>query len=304
MNSSKIILAASDLSEQSALALSRAAQLAQALRAQLELLHVVETTPITDLPAPLRDALGARALQQQIEEARRQLERQAEQTLSGEAIAWQCRVETGKDFVAIIRGARQSAADLIVLGAHGSHALRDLFLGSTAEKVVRKGDRPVLVVKKPTLAPYRRVLVATDFSAAARQALLIALPLAPEARFDLLNVQTPWGEGLPSLAGIEDPTRQRYQQQLGDWVASSMTGWLRGIAFGARPCLRHVRQGRPGILIPQMAEELGADLLVMGSAGLSGLASILLGSVAEHVLRAAPCDLLLVRPPDFHFELP
>ncbi|MHB1399853.1 MAG: universal stress protein [Trichloromonadaceae bacterium] len=302
MNSSKIILVASDLSEQSALALGRAAQLAQALRAQLELLHVVEASPIKDLPAPLRDALGARALQQ-IEEAHRQLERQAEQTLSGD-IAWQCRVETGKDFVAIIRGARQSSADLIVLGAHGSHALRDLFLGTTAEKVVRKADRPVLVVKKPTLAPYRRVLVATDFSVAARQALLVALPLAPEARFDLLHVQTPWGEGLPSLAGIDDPTRQRYQQQLGDWVASSMTEWLRGIAFGAQPCLRHVRQGRPGILIPQLAEELGADLLVMGSAGLSGLASILLGSVAEHVLRAAPCDLLLARPRDFHFELP
>lgn len=303
MNSSKIILAASDLSEQSALALGRAAQLARAQGAQLELLHVVETSPIAELPAPLRDAFGASALQQQIEEARHHLERQARQTLGG-TIAWHCRVETGKDFVAIIRGARQSSADLIVLGAHGSHALRDLFLGTTAEKVVRKADRPVLVVKKPTLAPYRRVLVATDFSAAARQALLVALPLAPEARFDLLHVQTPWGEGLPSLAGIEDPTHQRYQQQLGDWVASSMTEWLRGIAFGARPCLRHVRQGRPGILIPQMAEEVGADLLVMGSAGLSGLASILLGSVAEHVLRAAPCDLLLVRPPDFHFELP
>lgn len=303
MNSSNIILAASDLSQQSALALARAAQLAQAQGARLELLHVVEPGPIADLPTPLRDALGAGALQQRIEQARRQLELQAGQTLGG-SLAWQCRVDAGKDFVVIIREARQSSADLIVLGAHGSHALRDLFLGTTAEKVVRKADRPVLVVKTAPQAPYRRVLVATDFSAAARQALLFALALAPEARFDLLHVQTPWGEGLPSLAGIDDPARQRYQQQLGDWVATSMALWLRGIAFDAGPCLQHVRQGRPGILIPQMAEELGSDLLVMGSAGLSGLTSILLGSVAEHVLRAAPCDLLLVRPPDFHFELP
>lgn len=303
MTGTPIILAASDLSEKSALALSRAALLAGQTGARLELLHVVEASPMADLPEPLRNALGAKDLQQQIETARRQLERQAGQTL-GDNIAWRCRVETGKDFVAIIRGARQSSADLILLGAHGSHALRDLFLGTTAEKVVRKADRPVLVVKRHALAPYRRVLVATDFSAAARQALLVALPLAPEARFDLLHVQTPWGEGLPSLAGIDDPTRQRYQQQLGDWGASLMTKWLQGIAFEARPYLRHLRQGRPGILIPQMAEELGAELLVMGSAGLSGLSSILLGSVAEHVLRAAPCDLLLVRPPDFHFELP
>ena len=83
-----------------------------------------------------------------------------------------------------------------------------------------------------------------------------------------------------------------------------MTEWLRGIDFGSRQIDRHFRYGHPGALIPQIARELATDLVAMGTAGRSGLPYILLGSVAEHVLREAPCDVLTVRPTDFRFELP
>jgi hypothetical protein len=74
------------------------------------------------------------------------------------------RVAAGTPFVEIIRRAREEAANLILVGAHGAQFIKDLLFGTTAEKVVRKGDRPVLVVKRPTRGPYRRVLAATDFS--------------------------------------------------------------------------------------------------------------------------------------------
>jgi len=297
------ILAASDLSENSAVALKRAAILARQNGARLELLHVVEDLPQEAIPAPLRVLVTASSLQQLTEAALKKLEQQAERAV-GREIACHCRVETGKDFVAIIRAARQLPADLIVIGAHGSHSLKDLFLGTTAERVVRKGGIPVLVVKNRTVAPYRRLLVPTDFSAAARQALLTALTLAPEAHLDLLHVYTLWGEGRLSLADTGEETREKYHRQVREAAEAAMTEWLRGIDLGGRQVERHFGHEHPGALIPQLAKKLATDLLAMGTAGRSGLPYILLGSVAEHALREAPCDVLTVRPAGFSFELP
>jgi nucleotide-binding universal stress UspA family protein len=243
------------------------------------------------------------SLQQQTEAARAGLTRQAEQTVKGE-IRCNCQVETGKDFVAVIGAARRLAADLIVVGAHGSHSLQDLFLGTTAEKIVRKGGISVLVVKNGSVVPYRRVLVPTDFSDTARQALGAALELFPEAHFDLLHVYTFWGEGRLGLADLSKKTREQYQQQIQHGAEAAMTEWLQGLDLDTRRIQRHFRQGHPGALIPQLASELATDLVTMGTTGRSGLPYILLGSVAEHALREAPCDVLLVRQPGFRFELP
>ncbi len=68
-------------------------------------------------------------------------------------IAATVRVAAGKPFVELIRAAREEESDLVVVGAHGKHFLKSLLLGTTAEKVVRKGERPVLVVKRATRSP-------------------------------------------------------------------------------------------------------------------------------------------------------
>lgn len=299
----KIILAASDLSEKSALVIERAALLARHTGAHLELLHVVEDRSQKEVPAPLQDLVAASLLQQLKDAAREKLEGQPEQAVEKE-IGYNCRVENGKDFVVIIRSARQLDAGLIVIGAHGSHSLRDFFLGTTAEKVVRKSGLPVLVVKNRTLTPYRRLLVPTDFSDAARQALLAALTLAPEAHLDLLHVYEFWGEGRLSLADSSKELREQYHRTVREGAEIEMAEWLRGIDLGSRPVERHFRHGHPGTLIPQLAKELNVDLVAMGTAGRTGLPYILIGSVAEHALREAPCDVLMVRPATFRFELP
>lgn len=69
--------------------------------------------------------------------------------------------------------------DLVALGAHGEHPLRDLVLGSSAQRLLRLGTSPVLVVKRPPEGPYRRVLAPVDFSADSEAAVsLDTLPLA------------------------------------------------------------------------------------------------------------------------------
>lgn len=298
----KSILVASDFSKQSTLALKRAGILAQDLGARLELLHVVEEK-VLDFFFPEEEKQSSDAHRELIEAACKQLQDQAEREIP-EGVAYQRLVETGKAFVSIIRAARRMQIGLIVIAAHGKHSLKDLFIGTTAEKVVRKSELPVLVVKNAPRTPYRRVLVPTDFSAAAVQALSAAMLLAPAAQIDLLHVYTLWGEEYKTSPAIKDAAHHRYQKEMRSRVASSMTDWLRGLELDDRQIRQHFRHGRPGALIPKVAKELAVDLVAMGTTGRSGLSYVLLGSVAEHTLWQVSCDLLTVRQTGFRFELP
>jgi len=287
------ILAATDFSELSRLAIRRAAQLGQEHGAALELLHVVQGLPPEEA-FPLIQALEA---------ARKEV---ADESLANVPAGLNCRcqVETGKDFVAIIRRARQLPADLIVIGAHGGHYLKDYVVGTMAEKLARKAGIPLLVVKQPPQKPYRRILVATDFSSASRQAMEIAMTIAPQADIDLLHVYGFWGEGRLSLAGAGTDLLDQYRQQAKHSSLALLQEWMEGCDFGEHRVIEYLRQGHPASVIAQVAAERQADLVVLGTAGRSGLPYILLGSVSEQALRTIPCDTLMVRPREFHFELP
>ena len=219
-------------------------------------------------------------------------------------IPLRCHIDHGKDFVAIIRRSRQLQANLIVIGAHGKLSLKDEVFGTTGQKLARKADTPLLVVKKPVQNSYRRILAATDFSAASLQALQFAVSVAPEADIDLLHVYGLWGENRLSMAGAGPQDRSAYRLRIEESASATLQDWVEQIDLKGRKPVLHVRQGNPANLISQLATERQADLVVMGTTGQSGLPYILLGSVAEKVLHTVPCDTLIVRPQGFRFELP
>ena len=97
--------------------------------------------------------------------------------------------------------------------AHGAQFIKDLLLGPTVKKIVRKGDRPVSVVKWSVRIAYRRILVATDFSDQSGQALKLAIRVAPRARYHLLHAYQ-GGEEQLSRAGITKPEILHYRHQL------------------------------------------------------------------------------------------
>ncbi|MGD2174971.1 MAG: universal stress protein [Candidatus Brocadiaceae bacterium] len=142
------ILCGIDFSESSQHALQYALDLARRYEADLALLHVVE------LPfLPSYSMSGVPDLSMPVD----QLEQNARERL--EERVGQCRQEyeqvdgdlrTGAPFVELIDYAQEVGADLIVLGTHGRSALKELLIGSVAEKVVRKADCPVLTVKHPS----------------------------------------------------------------------------------------------------------------------------------------------------------
>src|SRR5690606_120078 len=149
------VLVPLDLTPSSDRVVGRVALLPLAEGARVTLLHVVPASlPARDQRRAARDAERALA-----EEARH-LRRSAPVEVS-------LAVEVGPPAAAI--GARASAAkaELVVMGRHGGRALRDAVLGSTAERVLRQSRLPVLVVRLPARAPYRRPALALDLDRAA-----------------------------------------------------------------------------------------------------------------------------------------
>ena len=183
------LLAATDFSPGAARAARRAAQLAAASGARLDLLHV--TSDPSD------------------SEAGRQMDAAAQELRASSG-----RVEAGELPGAILEAARDH--DLLVLGANGASPLREALLGTTAERSLLHAQRPVLVVKREPEGPYRRVLVPCEYAPPARRALEAALRVAPGARLALVHVledeadearTREWlsglGEGLEGAANAE-----------------------------------------------------------------------------------------------------
>lgn len=298
------ILVSTDLSPRADHALTRARLLAREHGAALTLQHVVERGPDTDtLPESwMRELFGAAG--SPTETLRQRAEAALRAKLADTPAGAQTEVSVGVPFVEIIRAARERNAELVVLGAHGGHYLWEWLLGTTAERVIRKGDRPVLVVKKPPKGPYRRLLVAVDFSETSKRALALAVRMAPKARVALLNVYD-FGLAEPLRAGgttSEELLRlqQTYEQQRRE----RLVAFAREAGLDPDKAQLLVRYGYPGLVINAVAAEQRAHLVVVGTQGLSGLRYVLLGSVAEHVLRESRCDVLAVHPGVVTFELP
>ena len=105
-------------------------------------------------------------------------------------------------------------------------------------------------------------------------------------------------------AGITASGIMRYRAQVARQARHEMEEFMRTIHRGRKPIRREVCSGRPGREITTVARRLRADLVAVGTAGRTGIPYILLGSVAEHVMREAPCDVLVTRSRSLPFELP
>jgi nucleotide-binding universal stress UspA family protein len=277
------ILAATDLSARAEKAIARAVQLADEHRATLTILHV--------LPDALGDEASKRQIVLQVEESLHRkvikLSPHREKTVS-------IQVATGRASVEIIRRAREKAVDIILVGAHGEQFINKLLFGRTAERIVRRGDRPVLVVKQRVRGPYRTVLVPTDFSDQSGQALELAMRVAPSAKYLVLHAY----QGIEQQLWRSDfPKRDilRYRREAAKKSREQLKHFIHQRGLDNRLFVRLVRYGRAPQVISSVARRLRPDLVAVGSAGRTGLPYVLLGSVAEHVLREVSCDVLVAR---------
>jgi nucleotide-binding universal stress UspA family protein len=141
------------------------------------------------------------------------------------------------------------------------------------------------------------ILVPTDFSPTSKEALEYGRMLAERfgASLHLVHVceqpamSAAWSEGYSlTLSEMQDEIRKEAQQRLASMIAPT---WI-------VPVTTEVLTGSPALSIVEAARERGVSLIVMGTHGYSGLTRLVLGSVAERVVRTAPCPVLTVRHPE------
>jgi nucleotide-binding universal stress UspA family protein len=187
---------------------------------------------------------------------------------------------------------REPGLDLIVIGTHGRTGLSRVLLGSVAELVVRHAPCPVLTIRPANEpAPYTHVLCPVDLSKPAREAVNLAAELVKRgaAGITLLHVLE-----LPVSYTGELPIPD-FHRDLDARSAALLDKWTADLkAKVSVPVTQMTRIGRPGAqILAELEHDRTFDLVVMGSHGHTGIARMLLGSVAEKVVRHARCPVLV-----------
>lgn len=291
MNDTSPILAATDFSPAAHQAALRAARLAHALNRPLELVHVLPLDALTQLRAWLGQGHGAEAALHA--QAQAQLQALATELRALRPAALHTRLLDGPPIDSVLGALEACDAGLLVLGARGQSLLRHLALGSTAERLLRRCQHPLLVVRQPAHAPYRRVLVALDFSPWSAPALALARQLAPHARLLLLTAfQVPFEEKL-QFAGVDATTIALYREQARREATQRLHALAEasGLATGSYEAC--ICEGEASMRLLEQSQQRDADLVVLGKHGVSAAVDLLLGSVTKHVLAEGHTDLLI-----------
>lgn len=281
------IIVATDVSMNAGIALRWAIALARTHDAHITLVHAIEPLTLSSIPLALQDAVAQQmaTLEEEVRQAGVEVTSHA-----GVGRTWEIVAEAVDDV----------GADLIVVGARGHTPYTGMLLGSTADRIIRTARVPVLTVHPGDAeAPehIRTVLVATDFSEEAGLACEVTLRLLGpprDHRLVLLHAWEPlvdYGFGVAGpIAHQLDEVESEARSMLGP-VAERLTaeGWSVDVA---------IRQGYPAAVIEREADQIGADLIAVGTRGRTGLGNLMLGSIAERVLHHAPCPVLSVRRPN------
>ncbi|MDA8255746.1 MAG: universal stress protein [Betaproteobacteria bacterium] len=180
----------------------------------------------------------------------------------------------------IVNAAGELSADLIVVTESDKSDLTRMMLGDTTTKVIGHSACPVLVVPRSAHLWDTRILLATDGSPHSEAATELAGHFAAQA-------------GLPvSVVSVVVSRHNDESRKEAERAVAAAVDRLTGMGLRAEGL---VEEGRPDEAIVKAAESGGADLIVVGSHGRTGLTKILLGSVAERVIGHAACPVLVVK---------
>ncbi len=278
------IVCATDLSQRAALAVDRAVVLARQHLARLLLLHVVDD----DQPRAIVDAEMARA--------RETLEARLTEIKGHDGPGFETEVRSGAVFQTITATAQEEDANLVVMGAHRKRILKDIFVGTTLERVMRTGSHPVLMVNAVTTAPYESVLLAIDASEASHRAVDAAkfLGFLDGVQLSVISAFEPVYKGMLDWAGVAESTINEYSESWANETRVKVGELLRqaGLQDGMMQVL--TEDGPPFMVIKRAVARFAPQLLVIGTHGRTGIKRALIGSVAEQVINQAECDVLVV----------
>jgi nucleotide-binding universal stress UspA family protein len=283
------ILVGTDFSTPALAAVWRAGRLAHASGGELELVHVISPG---DLPAYRMPGRSA---------SRRRVLAQAMSTLGAMASEAQARfhipvgthLAVGTPHAQIAARADATGAGVVVVGPHGERPVRDLFIGSTAQRLRSVLHAPLLIARSRSTRRYERALIAVDFSDASAQAAHAAARLFPEAALHFLHVSDALFDGRLSMAGVGVDAIQAYRNEALMEASRALDRFIRSNGLQSRRASASVKQGYVPACIRETAVALGASVVAFGASGKSRLEASVLGSVSDAFSSGTGHDVLL-----------
>ncbi len=299
MNVYRSILVPLDGSALAESALATAATLAERTDADLQLVHVHRQTVADELAVYGVTGDAARST------AEHYMQGTVDRLRAASRARVSAEVVDGTTAESIVAHAASVGSDLIVMASHGRTGASRFWLGSVADGVMRAAAVPVLMVRGrlegasgAADAPFSRLLVPLDGSEFAEQALPHAIALAKlgAAEVHLLRVEEPaeslrrsvWAMAPQEPDDLPDRLR-RASNDLQTVIERFATAWA-----PAKPTAEARAGRRVGDTITEVAAERGTDLIAMTTRG-RGASRMILGSVADKVVRGTECSVLLVR---------
>ena len=273
----RLILVPTDFSAPASHALRYASALGERFGAHLLVIYADPFSPLADFTASGAGTFTA-ARDVMIDEARQELESHAERNISTN-VPYDVRVIAGHPLDAITEAARESGANLVVMGTHGRSGIRRLFLGSVTEAVMRIATVPVIAVNPSTSekASVSRVLCPVNFTAACSAALRQAVALVDAENVPILLFR-----------GVEEKELQPSIQELirlYEWAPPEIAG---------RCELKTVPTHAPAEEILNLALATATDLIAIDVSSDRSPADSLRGSIAERIVQQSRCPVLTV----------
>ena len=277
------LIVATDFSSRSDRALRRATLLAHKLGASLTLVHIIDGDRPDRLIASER-AAASLLLEDHVETLR-----------TVDAIESNWIVKADDVHAGIMAAAEEIDAGLIIIGPHRSR-LRDVFVGTTAERVVRQSRRPLLVAVGTPAAHHRNTLLALDFDEASKTAGRTALRLGIFEHTDvvIMHAFDAPAEGMLMRTMAAPDEVDEYVEAVGEAATEKLQALIGEL--GLPPTCRTISsmKGSPARTIMESAEKVGSDLIVLGTNQRHGFERILVGSVTADVIHDAHRDVLII----------
>jgi nucleotide-binding universal stress UspA family protein len=287
------ILVGTDFSMPALAAVWRAGRLAHASGGELEIVHVISPAELPAYRMPGRSANRRRVLA----EAMSALRAMASEAQARFHVPVGTHLSIGTPHAEIAARADSIGAGVVVVGAHGERPLRDVFIGSTAQRLRSILHAPLLIARSRSTRRYERALVAVDFSPASAQAAHAAARLFPDAALHFLHVSDALFDGRLSLAGVGVDAIQAYRNEALMEASRALDRFIRSNGLQARRASASVKQGYVPACIRETAVALGASVVALGASGKSRLEASILGSVSEAFSSGTGHDVLLAAEP-------
>ncbi|NRQ42491.1 universal stress protein UspE [Rheinheimera sp. YQF-2] len=209
-----------------------------------------------------------------------------------------------RPFEAVVLAVLEDDYDLVIKGTHDHDVLKSMIFTPTDWHILRKCPCPVLLVKDHDWPQGGNIIAAVNAGSEQAHHLSLNQRVINKARqmAAMLNAHTHLVNaypGTPVNIAIEIPefNPQEYSSTMKHHHIDAITNLAKQFDIDSSHC--HVQEGMPEDVLPTVATELDAEMVIIGTIGRTGLSAAIIGNTAEHVIDRLDCDVLAVKPADF-----